>query len=56
MSLISNETIKRYAVNRGIKLRGKPNSSEELQHLEELRKQIWREKGFELVNGKWKKQ
>lgn len=28
---------------------------ERLDHLEELRIQIWQEKGYQKVNGKWKK-
>lgn len=32
------------------------NFQERLDHLEELRTQIWHEKGFKLINGKWRKQ
>lgn len=32
------------------------NFKDRLDHLEELRIQMWQEKGFQKVDGKWKKQ
>jgi hypothetical protein len=52
MSLIN---VVKYAKNRGIEIRGEHGSPEWFQHMEELRCQAWREYGFELFDGKWKK-
>lgn len=53
--MISNDIIKLRLARKNVPLIGEEGSPERYKQYEETRVEIWREKGFELVNGKWKK-